>query len=242
MPHKILIKYPSRQRPERFFDGMESIYNNLYNTENFCVLVTADYDDTTMFNEETKNRILGYKNAHVIYGKSTSKVDAINRDMNILPEPMKDWDILVVMSDDMRFTFFGWDEIVRNEFSDNNFDKLIHFPENDAKEALAVMYIAGRVYYDRFAYIYHPEYKSLFCDNEVMEVSKILGTYQYVNFPGLFVHLNPAYGYIPKDEMFIKQQEIGWTIDQQTFIERKQRNFDIVLTNPINWVTKKGLE
>lgn len=223
----VLVKYPSRGRPDRFFSGLNSIYNNLYDFENFGVLVTADIDDKSMCNDDVRDRIAAYKNAKVIYGTSKSKVDAINRDMDILPEQFKKWDILVVMSDDMKFTFFGWDEIIRNEFLDNNLDKLLHFPDNDAKDALAVMYIAGRHFYDRFSYIYHSSYRSLFCDNEVMEVSKMIGAYRYVNCPGLFLHLNPAYGHLPKDEMFIRQQEEGYTIDQQNYIQRKNKNFDL---------------
>ncbi len=126
MAYKILVKYASRERPKKFFEGMDSLYNNLYDTENIGVLITCDTNDDSMFDRKVIDRINEYRNAHVIFGSSKSKIDAINRDMDILPEQFKDWDIIICFSDDQRMTFFGWDIVVRNAFEDGNLDKLIH--------------------------------------------------------------------------------------------------------------------
>lgn len=217
---KILFKYPSRGRKERFLQGMDSIVNHLRDKENYQILVSADLDDPEMMYLDKQ---ISYPNTLIVYGKSNSKVEAINRDMDFAD----DWDIIVVMSDDMRFSFSGFDDVIRAEFSDGNLDKLIHIPDQDAKEHLATVYIAGKTYFDRFGFVYNPEYKSLFCDNEVQDIAKTLGKYVFVNCPGLVMHLNPAYGHLPKDELFIYQQEIGWTVDQETYNKRKARNFDL---------------
>jgi hypothetical protein len=195
---------------------MGSIVNNLKNKEDYQILVSADIDDEQMDIE------LDFKNSIICFGVSKSKVDAINRDIELAE---KDWDIIVNMSDDMRFTFYGFDEIIRQQFEDGDLDKLIHIPDQDAKSALATMYIAGRDYYERFGFIYNPVYHSLFCDNEVHEIAIKLGKYRFVNCSGVLEHLNPAYGHLPKDEMFISQQEVGWTKDQETYLERKAKNF-----------------
>jgi hypothetical protein len=216
-PLKILFKYPSRGRRERFIQGMDSIVNHLRDKENYQILVSADFDD-----QEMKFDIL-YPNTSIHYGESFSKVEAINRDIELAD----DWDIIVVMSDDMRFSFFGFDDVIRAEFNDGNLDKLLHIPDQDAKEHLATVYIAGKIYYDRFGFVYNPEYKSLFCDNEVQDIAKAIGKYVYVNCPGLVMHLNPAYGHLPADDLFIYQQKIGWTEDQETYNKRKAKNFDL---------------
>lgn len=213
---KILFKYPSRGRRKLFLEGMDSITNNLFDTKNFQILVSADHGDPEMEEE------IYYENTLVIYSESESKVDAINRDIEYA-EP--DWDIIFVMSDDMRITFYGFDEIIREQFADGDLDKLIHIPDQDAKDALATVYIAGRKYYDRFGFVYNPVYKSLFCDNEVQDIAKKLNKYFFVNCPGVITHLNPAYGHLPKDEMFIRQQQIGWTEDAKTYEERSLKNF-----------------
>jgi len=219
---KILIKYPSRGRPGAFFEGLDSIVNNAHNLSDILVLGTFDVSDPVMCNRELfdGSKVLPF------WGFSESKVHAINRDLQIVnpntsKKPFLDFDILVVFSDDMRFTAPGFDTILRNAFADGNLDKLIHLPDQDAKDALATMYIAGRTFYERFGYVYHPSYKSLWCDNEIMEVAQRLGKYEYVDYPGVIAHLNPAYGHGPKDEMFLEQQRIGWNEDHKNYMLRK---------------------
>lgn len=215
---KILIKYPSRGRPERFFQGLDSIMDNVADTENFHVSATLDIDDETMNNKDVVERINKYQNVSIQWGLSDSKIHAVNRD---LPE----WgDIIVVQSDDMRFTFWGFDEIIRNEFQDGDLDRLLHLPDFDAKHALATMYIAGREYYNRFGYIYHPSYKSVWADNEAQDVAKQLDKYVYVDCPGVIEHLNPAYGHLPRDTMFDIQQGF-WNEDEANYYKRKLLNF-----------------
>jgi len=224
-PLKILFKFPTRGRPEYFIKTMENIYSNIAYGDDYLIWVTADSDDASMNNENIRSKYpYDFPNSIVSFGRSTSKVDAINRDMGLASQRF-DWDILIVVSDDMEFTFYGFDKIIRDQFSDGDLDKLIHLPDSDAKDALATMYIAGRTFYDRFGFIYNPCYHSLFCDNEIQEIAKQLGCYRYVDIPGIIFHHNPAYGHREKDQMFIEQQEIGWDKDHKTFLERQSKNF-----------------
>lgn len=192
--------------------------------EDFHVSCTIDLDDFTMNNDEVEVRISKYENISISWGTSESKIDAINRSM-----PDIEWDVIVNISDDMLVTFFGFDEIIRSFVKDEikDLDGLIHIPDNDAGDALNVLYVATKKYYDRFGYIYHPDYISLFADNESIDVARKLNKYYYCNCPNLFVHNNPAYGHLPKDEMFIEQQKIGWSIDAQTYEIRRAKNFDL---------------
>ncbi len=223
-PLKMLIKFPSRGRPERFFTSLNSAVDNIADKENYHISVTLDTDDKEMCNQDVLDRLAAYRNVSVGWGESKSKVDAVNRSM---PTFYK-WDFLMVHSDDIIFSFYGFDEVVRLEmlqhFPDG--DAYLHFREKDSKEFLNVMPIMDRKYYNRFGWIYHPAYQSLWVDNEQTETAQYLGRYRYINYE-IFQHLNPAYGYIPRDEMFDRQQEIGWTIDQQTYNERKAKNFDL---------------
>lgn len=231
-PPKILFKYPSRGRPERFFDGMDSIYNNLSDKTNFGVLGTFDIDDLDgMAKPEILNSLYGrYNNFAWVYGNSKSKIDAVNKDLDkidiVFPQ-LKDFDIIVNMSDDMRFNIYGFDDMIRIDMDNHfpNYDGLLHYPDQDAKEFLATMYIAGRKFYDRFGYIYHPSYKSLWCDNEVMDVAQKIGKYKYCGYQ-INVHLNPAYNHLPKDDMFIRQQS-DWNHDEANYYARKEINFGL---------------
>lgn len=217
-----LFKYPSRSRPERFFKSLDSIYNNASDKDYFHVSCTLDSDDVTMNDAEVIKKINAYQNISISWGYSDSKVEAINRSM-----PDIDWDIVICMSDDMMFDIYGFDVMIgvdmMTHFPDG--DGILHYPDQDAREYLATMYIAGRKFYDRFGYIYHPSYKSLWCDNEVMQIAQKLGKYKYCGYR-INSHYNPAYGHLPKDEMFNRQQSF-WNEDQANFEARKARNFDL---------------
>jgi hypothetical protein len=228
-PLKILFKYPCRGRENMFFESLDTLNDNIRDRENYLISLTIDTDDEILNTPSVIEKIEKYQNVKIEWGTSTSKIDAINRSM-----PDYDWDIVVCWSNDMFATFHGFDDVFREAitqaFINDGLDGLIHFPEQDTKELLNVLYIATKKYYDRFGYIYHPSYKSLWCDNETMEVAKILGKYNYCGIPNLYMHKNPAYGHynIERDEMFDKQQSY-WVVDETNFRERQLRNFDLNL-------------
>jgi len=223
MKKRILFKYPTRGRPARFFEGMSSLVCNLADRDNYHILVTADTDDLTMNNDEVRNRLSQFPETTIIYGASQSKVHAVNRDM----ENWQGWDIVVVMSDDMRFMMFGFDELIRQEMPDD-LDCLLHIPDQDAKEALATMYIGGHAFYQRMGWIYHPEFNSLWCDNHIQDIATLLGKYKFVPAYGVIAHLCPAYGHLPRDEMFDRQQA-DWNRDKALYDELRARGYDLHL-------------
>ncbi len=174
---KILFKYASRSRPQRFFEGLESIVNNVA-SDNYLVLVSADKNDATMFNPEVTARLSQYKNVEIIYGSSVSKIDAINRDL----KSYTDWDILVNFSDDMIFTAKSFDENIRTNMQNifPSTDGVLHYWDENNGNRLMTMSIMGKKYFDRFGYIYHPSYVSLWSDNEAQTVAKLLGKYRFI--------------------------------------------------------------
>jgi hypothetical protein len=222
---KVLIKIPSRGRPERLIKALDSIFMNVADVDNILVSCTLDEDDETVNNESFRQKIAEYKNTTIEWGLSNSKIHAVNRSV-----PESGWDIIVIGSDDIYFNLYGFDQHIRSEmfrhFPDG--DGYLHFKEKDSGEVLNVMTVIDRKYYDRFNYIYHPDYVSLFADNEQFEVAKMLGRYVYLSYE-IMEHRNPAYGYkgMEKDELFIRQQELGWTVDQEMYHKRRALNFGI---------------
>lgn len=208
-PPHILFKYPSRNRPDRFFKSLDSIYNNLDDPYNFHVSCTLDLDDTTMNNEDVIEKINQYKNISIEWGTSTSKINAVNRSM-----PDYDWDICMVVSDDMIYNIYGFDTMVRVDMMNwfPNMDGLLHYPDQDAKEHLATMVIMGKNFYSKFNFLYDPNFKSLWCDNLLQRVAQYLGLYKYCGYQ-INLHLNPAYGHLTKDDLFLEQQG-HWEHDQ----------------------------
>lgn len=219
---RILIKFASRSRPAKFFAALDNIVTNATHHD-YIIVVSADYDDLSMFNPEVRDNADKYKNLYMHYGESKSKVDAINRDL----EFYTDWDILINMSDDMEFIRHGFDSIIVAEFKRRaDTDVFLHYPDQAAGSALCTMSIMGRQYFNRFNYIYHPDYKSLWCDNEAQEVSKILRRYVFVK-TRLFNHNHPAWGLAPTDALMIHTESFH-DEDKATFERRKLKNFYLV--------------
>jgi hypothetical protein len=214
----IVFKYATRSRPILFDRGIDSIVSNL-NNQDYFILVSCDENDITMLNHHFKYQ--GNPKIKFVYGISKNKIDAINRDFEHLP---KEWDILVNMSDDMVFTQRGFDDVLRNDFS-GDYDLCLHYPDGYRTD-LITMSILGKNYFDRFGYIYHPAYASLWCDNEQTEVAKLLNKYKYCN-KQIFIHKHPANDASVERDAQYGTTESYFGLDEIVFKDRKAKNFDL---------------
>lgn len=226
MNQKILFKLPSRSRPNRLFEVLDLTYEKLVNKEDFLFLLTLDSDDSTMNNPDVLDRINSYKNMNYIFDFSDSKISAVNRDLD---EFDKSWDILVLLSDDMYPIINGFDNILRINFMQYfpDFDGVLWFNDGYKKSELNTLCILGKKYYDRFGYIYHPSYKSLYCDNEFTEVAKQLNKQKYFS-DVIIEHKHYSNGDNSQyyDELY-KINEKYFLEDKTNFNNRKKTNFDL---------------
>lgn len=212
---KILVNFPSRSRPERFHACMVNLRQCF---TNYKVALKVDRNDPTLRQYLSK----AYPEILLYLGHSKSKVDAINRDI-----PLYDWEIIVNTSDDILWRPGAGAEIIKNYEKDT----FLHFPEPYAESqaakrksnSICVSSIMDRVYFDRFGYIYNPQYLSLWCDNEATEVAKNLGRYKFVN-KIIFEHMHPAAGKAVKDHQYKLTESFG-AIDKRTFLTRKEKGF-----------------
>ena len=217
-PMRILFKLATRSRRLKATSSIRNIIENCA-SNNFIILVSCDYDDVEM-NDFTYD----HPNVLVVYGNSKNKIDAINRDMCLVPL----WDILINTSDDMVFGVKGFDDIIRQDFG-NDMDQFIHYSDGNQKENISTMSIMGRSYYNRFNYIYHPSYKSLWCDAEATDVAVMLGKYKYMGDDKvLFRHLHPAWGLTPTGAPYQKTEAPEmWEHDYQIVLKRKANNYEL---------------
>lgn len=219
---RILYKYASRSRPDKFRRGLESIAQNSV-SDNYVVLATLDSDDPAIeqYRKELRECSIA---SQVIATVATSKnkIDAINRDLTVI----QDWDILVNMSDDMVFTAQGFDEVIRLAFGGNT-DLFVHFSDGFQKSNISTMSIIGRKYFERDCYIYHPDYKSLWCDVEATEVAKLRGCYKYMGDNiNILTHLHVAWGKAEWDSLYERNENRTINIaDKETYLARKAHNF-----------------
>lgn len=222
----ILYKFASRSRPERFFKSLKSIGDNAV-TSTYVVLCSLDEDDPTMNTLEIMDWFKKYPRIIPLYGYSSTKVHAINRDMGRVQK--SEWDLLIVMSDDMVFIKPGFDQIIIDDmkaaFPDG--DGVLHYHDGNSKgRELMTMSIMGRKFYERFGYIYHPDYISLWCDNEAMDVARSLNKYKYMGDQKvLFNHLHPFHGHVHMHDPQYTITESYYKADESTYRKRKAKGF-----------------
>ena len=85
------------------------------------------------------------------------------------------------------------------------------------------MCIMGRAYYNRFNYIYHPSYNSLFCDNEFQEVSRLLGK-EYKSDLTLFKHEHPVWSGEQYDQLMTRNESF-YQVDKRVYEQRKRNDY-----------------
>ena len=220
----LLIKFPSRARPDKFFTTLQSYTSLCQDKTRTCFLITLDTDDATMIDKhEQIHQCLSEFQHKIIYGTSTGKINAINRDM----KQAGDWNILLLASDDMIPQVHGYDQIIRekmNEFYKNT-DGVLWFNDGYAGNKLNTLVCMGRKYYNRFHYIYNPMYKSLFCDNEFMDIANQLKKQTYFE-EVIIKHEHPANTGSGQDELYAVNDKY-WNEDERTYFHNKHYDYDV---------------
>ena len=195
-PPLICYNFASRSRPEKFFAVLDNI-RDMSGSNNYFVVCSLDDDDPTMNTEAVRDRIKTYNKVYPYWGHSHCKVHAINREAKNFGQ----FDILINQSDDMVWTKQWHDLIIADHMAANfpDGDGALHYPDGNAGgRILMTMSIMGKKYFDRTGYIYHPEYSSLWCDNEATDVARMLGRLVFID-EQIFDHQHPAYNKAPND-------------------------------------------
>ena len=175
-----------------------------------------------MNNEDTIKKITEYKNTKLVIGHSLSKIDAINRDLSDFGY---DWDIVLIAADDTIPQIIGYDNIVRNDmvFNYPDTDGILWYNDGFQEDTLNTLCILGKKYYKRFNYIYHPDYKSCWADNEFMTVGNILKKQSYFD-QVIIKHEHPHWGYGHADYVH-DNNEKDTNHDNNLFQTRLANNF-----------------
>lgn len=218
----LLVKFPTRNRPEKFFNTLDQYYKLLSGKNNVQFLITCDNDDLTMNNDDVKKRLLSYKNLTIKYGDHKSKIEAVNADLN-----SKDFQIILLASDDMTPVVEGYDDIIINKMTSTfpDFDGIVWFNDGVQGNRLNTLCILGFKYYNRFGYIYNPEYKSLWCDAEFTQVGNMLGKQKYFD-QVIIRHDHHSVTGIGNDELYNSNERYE-SADRAIFNKRQSNNFSL---------------
>jgi len=225
----ILVKYPTRQRVAKFTNNLANYLDKSSGKHDLIFVISMDTDDTAMNSPDIREALDACRDDGIdiqyFYGESLGKINAINRDI-----PMTEWDILVATADDMEPMEDGWDDIIVQDMMREfpNFDGALNYNTDprleskgsDGYRTLITLPVIGRKLYARFGYIYHPDYKSEWCDNEQTEVFETLGVLRHINRRPI-VHKWAE----NQDALMRKNMQVGWDHDRQTYAKRKANGF-----------------
>jgi hypothetical protein len=190
---------------------------------NLRIVVTLDIDDPTV-TDAFKQQIYDISPyIFIAMGISESKIHAINRDM---PDTSQ-FDVLLLMSDDMVIQVHGYDKIIR-EYMQTHYpdtDGVLFFNDGHQGKHLNTIVICGSKYYTRFGYIYFPRYKSFYCDNEFTETAFRLRRQTYFD-KVIIRHMHPnTTPNVPSDALYDKNQAF-LKEDYDLYIERMRKEWD----------------
>ena len=210
----LLLNYATRQRPDKFMKNLDAYLSKASGNHKITVVVSMDKDDLLCNNPHFR-KFLDNKKSETVdiiysYGESKGKIDAINRDVPATP-----WDILISTADDM--DLYG--------SINYNTDPRLETKEDGRAEGwkgLITLPVIGRKLYDKFGYIYHPDYISESCDDEQTIVFTRLSVLKHIDRRPIFHNFKPWH-----DELMVRNMQIGQTVDRKKFLERKEKNFDM---------------
>jgi hypothetical protein len=231
----LLIKIPTRDRYERFFYALDQYYQLLSYNVSYHFVISCDLDDLVMNSERAIEKLKSYPNLSFYFGEGISKIEACNRDV----DKHLDFDILILGSDDMIPIIKGYDEVIVSEMMKwfPDYDGVLHFNDGYNGRNLNTLSIMGSKYYNRFGYIYFPKYSSFFCDNEFMEVSRLLNKMVYLDTV-IIEHRHYKNKKCTKDKLY-KRNEKYWNQDKQLYSLRLGINFGLFAEDELQKTRKK---
>ena len=227
---RILLKCPTRSRPAQFLSVLQKYVSLANRLDLLGICVTCDHDDSTMTPAEVQRAIknITYVTAwsEIYYGHSKTKLEAVNADIRDVPW---DWDIVVVVSDDMVPQVKGYDDVLRSHMMANfaDTDGILWVNDGTQGDKLNTISIMGHIMYTTFGYLYHPAYKSLFCDTEFTDLcnTRLASKCKYIPYV-LIRHEHPGTGFPERGDALYARNQRYWVEDMYTYVSRKAYEYD----------------
>lgn len=210
---RILLKCPTRGRREKFLSTIQKWVALADKPELMGILVSADTDDPCMrgFTEADLPDVHWKK---VCFGENKTKIQACNADIEKVDWQ---WDIIILVSDDMIPQVAGYDMQIRSAMKTS--DHVVWIYDGLQNGNLNTLNIFGRNRYKSWGYLYHPAYKSFFCDNEVTDWCRSNSSRCTVIPRVLIKHEHPLAG-APTDGVYMRNQ-VYHLEDSRTYERRK---------------------
>lgn len=209
------MKVTSRERPDQLLETIRQYIDMSINSKDMIWLFSFDYNDNS-YNVDFCKTIIEMIDPDkrgdkclISSGYQKNKIEAINRDVDAFNGS---WDILLNISDDQRPIVKGYDDIIRRAMPDD-LDASLWF--TDGQDKINTQEIIGINYYNRFGYIYNPEFKSLWCDNLSTDLALFLGKIIRSDIQ-IVRHFHPGWGLAKMDDLY-RRNDRFWNEDELTY-------------------------
>lgn len=219
---RLLVKIPTRERPQKFLHILEKYFLLASPKFPIRVLVSTDVNDATMQSPEVLAELQKYPAVIVRRGEHRTKVEAVN---SFIDE--YEFDILLQGADDTVPIVEGYNEILADYMLQYypDTDGVLWFNDGIQGRHLNTLAIMGRKYYQRFGYLTHPSYVSLWGDNEFTDIGNFLGKQTYFD-QVMFRHEHWVFGHTAKDALY-ERNDAYFLQDRENYMRRRSRNFDM---------------
>lgn len=211
----ISLIHPSRSRPAKAFEAARNWVTKA--GEEVEYILSLDIDDPVRYLNPYGQTIIN---------NNRSAVDAINQAAKV-----STGDILVVMSDDFDCPL-DWAKEIR-KITEGKTDWILKTSDG-TQGWIITLPIMDRTYYNRFGYIYYPEYRHMFCDTELSAVADLTG--RRITSPLVFKHNHYSVTKEDRDEISVRADNT-WQQGEKLFIERYKHNFGLI---PVGKITDTG--
>lgn len=216
----ISIIAPSRSRPQKSFETIDR-WRSLSGNCELEVLVSLDKDDPLA---------IKYYGTYDKFNHPIHRVSITERDNKSLVEAtnaaakQSQGDILVYVSDDFD-CFPNWGQVLIDEF--NKYTGPVLLKVDDMLQPFHVpvltIPIMNRACYDALGYFFHPDFKSMHCDEHLYHRVKKLGFLKLA--PHIkFEHKHVSVGKAQDDETY-RRSAANWNHGVATLAKHKRMGF-----------------
>lgn len=221
MTPAISIIHPSRSRPQQAEATASKWISSAKSHNNIEYILSLDNDEDSDAYEQAFGMLFSTA-IQVVYHDNHSAIDAINN-----AAKLASGNLLIVVSDDFDCPFH-WDDALLTALQDKE-DFIVKTGDrcarvNYSQEWIITLPLMDRKYYERFGYIYYPEYQHMFCDTEMTHVADLLGRKITldINFP----HNHYSLLRTQPDEVS-KKADKTWAQGEALYLKRISENFGL---------------
>lgn len=209
----ISLLHPSRSRIERSKETIDKWRSRAGQNAEYEIIISIDSDD----NQKLEYQLHYGEHYKVLVNDNRSAIDAINK-----AAERARGNIMIVVSDDTDVPQNWYEKIIS---ATNGREDFILKVNDGIQKWIITMPVMDRKYYNRFGYIYQPDYKHCFCDTEMTHVADALKKIIFrddLRFP----HEHYCVGKAKKDQIN-ERADATWQQGMQLYLRRVRERFGL---------------